>query len=202
MTVNKVKFIVFEGIDGSGKSTLADMLYDYFLSANLPVVKGREPTDGPNGKRIRELLREDIPPPAAEQMKLFLLDREEDAVKNIIPALKQGMTFIMDRYYYSNAAYQGAMGIQPGDIIRENIRRGFPEPDRIYLIDVDPDTAIKRIAGRNRGKTDFFEKTIFLVKVREIYHALVNEKFLLLDGRRRPSELLKLIKDDLEHAGK
>jgi dTMP kinase len=196
-----VKFIVFEGIDGSGKSTLSDMLYDYFSSKNLPTVKGFEPTDGKWGKEIRKLLRNEEPPSIQEQMRLFLLDREEDAEKFILPALKEGRTVIMDRYYYSNAAYQGAMGMSPEYIINENIKRGFPDPDRVYFLDIDPEIAVNRITDRNKNGTDFFEKKNFLKKVREIYHSIINERFLILEGSLPLSGLLEIIKEDLENIG-
>ena len=191
------KFIVFEGIDGSGKSTLCDMLYNYYISKKFPAVKIFEPTDGRWGKEIRKMLRNESPPSIQDQMRLFLLDREEDAEKNIKPALMEGKTVIMDRYYYSNAAYQGAMGLSPDFIIDKNIGLGFPEPDRIYLIDIDPEAAIQRIMKRNKKRTDFFEKKNFLKKVREIYHTIANERFLIIDGSMKPSDLLEIIKKDL-----
>jgi dTMP kinase len=197
MKIISGKFIVFEGIDGSGKSTLAGLLYDHFVSSNYPAVKGYEPTEGRWGKEIRKLLRNENPPPIKEQMRLFLLDREEDAQKNIIPSLKKGINVILDRYFYSNAAYQGAMGLRPWDIIEENVRRGFPVPDRIYLVDLDPETALKRIIKSNRDGTDSFEKNNFLKRVREIYLSISDERFLKLDGSKEPHELLEIIKEDL-----
>ncbi len=194
------RFVVFEGIDGSGKTTLSNMLYDHFLSIDVPVVKKQEPTDGRWGKKIRELLQSGSPASAEELMRLFLLDREDDAERNIIPSLNSGKMIVMDRYCYSNVAYQGAMGIPPDSILQENKKRGFPEPDRVYLIDIDPEEAMRRIANRNSdGSSDIFEKRLFLERVREIYLSIADDRFLIIDGLKKPDEILSIIQTDIKN---
>lgn len=197
MSVQGAKFIVFEGIDGSGKTTISEMLCEYFLSINVPAVKLREPTDGKYGKTIREMLGRETPPSVEELMDIFLLDREDDKKNNIVPALNSGKTIVMDRYYFSNAAYQGAMGLSPETIINENRKRGFPEPERVFLIDVDPGIAIRRISERDDAAKDFFEKKAFLEKVREIYRSIADERFLIIDGIKKPGEIIDIIKEDI-----
>ena len=104
--------IIFEGIDGSGKSSQAQRVTHWLKEKGLPVVSFSEPTAGKYGQKLREIMhygRHNITP--QEELDLFLKDREEDVQNNILPALRQSYIIVMDRYYYSNMAYQGALGI-------------------------------------------------------------------------------------------
>ncbi|OHD67623.1 MAG: dTMP kinase [Spirochaetes bacterium RBG_16_49_21] len=190
-------FLVFEGIDGSGKSTQADLLFRHVSSRGLSAVRLAEPTDGKWGSQIRVMLREKNMLPVLEQHKLFLMDRKDDAERNIIPALNENRIVIMDRYYYSNAAYQGALGIPPERIIRENREMQVPEPDRVYYIDIPPDIAAQRVTGRNNAQ-DIFERESFLKKVRGIFRSVADEKFLAIDGTKKVEEIFEIIKADFE----
>ncbi len=196
MKINLPIFIVFEGIDGSGKTTLSEIVYKYFLEIGTPAVKGMEPTNGYWGKQIRNSLNKGGTN-ADELLSLFLKDREDDVASKVLPSLKDKKMIIWDRYYFSNAAYQGAMGISPASIIQKNRRKNFPEPDRVYLVDLDPETALKRITGRN--KKDIFEQTDFLKKVREIYKSIADSRFITLNGIKKTDENLKIIKSDIEN---
>ena len=196
MKRHKPLFIVFEGIDGSGKTTLSKRLYKHLSSKETPVLLDHEPTEGYWGKMLRNMLSDDSSN-AVELLELFIKDREDDVEINIKPALKNGKTVILDRYYYSNAAYQGAMGISPDSIIRENQNKNFPKPDRVYLVDIKPELAIERILRRNT-KTEIFEKIRFLEKVREIYHNIADETFVILDGSKTINELKDIIKKDIK----
>jgi dTMP kinase len=191
------KFIVFEGIDGSGKSTQCSMLYNWMLSEKINARHLVEPTSGEYGRKIREMLKKDIPAPVEEQIRLFIEDRQQDFDLNIRPCLEKDITIVMDRYFYSNAAYQGSAELSPAEIIRQNIGRGFPRPDRVYFIDLAPVEAMKRIASRNgSGKPELFEKTDFLEKVRANFLSLKDERFLVIDGSLKPDEIFSIIKDD------
>lgn len=199
MSLARPLFIVFEGIDGSGKTTLADMLFDHYRAGGVPAVRLREPTDGEWGRRIREMLKGEEAPRAEEQLRLFLLDREDDVKRNIRPMMAEKRLILMDRYYFSNAAYQGAAGLPPDTIISENRKRGFPEPDRVYLVDIDPEEALRRIGSRNGGMgKELFEKKFFLERVREIYLSLAGETFRVLDGSLSPGTLLGILTGDME----
>ena len=196
---NKSLFIVFEGIDGSGKTTQLNMALKYLRSRGVPCVGLREPTDGPHGTEIRDILRGEVTAGPEEQLNLFMLDRADDYEKNICPALEKGQTIVMDRYLHSNAAYQGALGIDPVRIISENRNKGFPYPDRVYFIDLPPEIAVKRISGRNPdGAVELFEKKAFLQKVRDIYLEIADETFLIIDGSAPPEEIHRIVISDLE----
>ncbi len=196
--MNRPLFIVFEGIDGSGKSTQCDLLFRHAVSMGLPAVKLAEPTDGKWGKKIRAMLRNKEMAPAEEQMRLFILDRQEDAEQNIIPALKQNRIIVMDRYYYSNAAYQGAAGMTPEAIIAENRKMDFPEPDRVYFVDLPPDRAMERITIRSGGEKEVFEQEHFLQRVRDNFLSIADGRFLILDGTGSADEIFEEVKKDFE----
>lgn len=189
-------FIVFEGIDGSGKSTQCRMLFDYIVKTGVDAKLLAEPTSGRWGTELRAMLKSGTPPPVEKQIDLFIMDRVDDCEKNILPALKAGSTIVMDRYFYSNAAYQGVSGITPSEIINRNMSEGFPVPDRIYLIDVTADTAMERISLRNGGATELFEKHSFLEKVRSNFLAMADDRFLVVDGNRDELSVFETVKND------
>jgi dTMP kinase len=196
-TIQRPLFIVFEGIDGSGKSTQCDILYRHIVSLGFPAVRLAEPTDGQWGRKIRAMLKEKEMAPADEQMRLFILDRQEDAEKNITPALEENKIIVMDRYYYSNAAYQGAAGMAPDAIIAENRKMEFPEPDRVYFVDLPPDRAMRRVTIRGEAR-EVFEKESFLRKVRDNFLSIADERFLVVDGTKSIEEIFGEIKRDFE----
>jgi dTMP kinase len=195
--IRRPLFVVFEGIDGSGKSTQCDLLFKYAIGLGLPAVRLAEPTEGEWGRKIRAMLRGKNMAPVEEQLELFLMDRRDDAVKNIIPALNENKIVLMDRYYHSNAAYQGAAGVSPERVIRENRKIPVPEPERVYYIDVQPEIAIGRIAHRNAMK-EIFEREVFLNRVREIFLSITDERFLVIDGMMDVEGIFGIIKADFE----
>jgi dTMP kinase len=193
----KSKFIVFEGIDGSGKSTQCSLLYDYIRSINIQARLLAEPTSGEYGQQIRKMLQSGTAAPVDEQIRLFIEDRQQDYELNIRPCIENGITIVMDRYFYSNAAYQGSPEILPSEIIRRNIARGFPLPDRVYFIDIDPEEAMKRITARaGAGKTELFEKKSFLEGVRRNFLSLADSSFFNINGNLKPEEIFNIVKDD------
>ncbi len=193
----KSKFIVFEGIDGSGKSTQCSLLYNFILSQNIPARLLAEPTAGEYGKMIRKMLQGETAISVKEQIQLFMDDRQQDCELNINPCIEKGITIVMDRYFYSNAAYQGSQNFSPAEIIKKNINRGFPLPDRVYYIDIEPAEALKRIMTRNgTGKTDLFEKKTFLDVVRDNFLSFIDERFFKIDGNLSPEVIFSIIKND------
>ena len=47
------------------------------------------------------------------ELELFELDRRQHVANTINPAMEAGGIVILDRYYWSSAAYQGARGLSP-----------------------------------------------------------------------------------------
>ena len=145
---------------------------DWLKQKGLPAVSFSEPTHGAYGKRLREIIlhgRGTITP--QEEMDLFLKDREEDVQKYILPALRQNSIVIMDRYYYSNMAYQGALEIDVNHIqdLNEKIA---PRPDMVIILDLDAQVGLHRINTFRREKENSFEKADYLQKVSQIFRQM------------------------------
>lgn len=170
-------FIVFEGIDGSGKSSQARLLKDFLSQQGYDSVLLREPTEGPWGKKIRDILtygRKGISP--EDELKLFIEDRKENIQNNILPALKSNKVIVQDRYYFSTIAYQGALGIDPSRL-REMNEAFAVKPDVVFYLKIDPKLGLERIETGRQGEKESFEKEPYLIKVKKIFDSF-NDPFI------------------------
>jgi dTMP kinase len=168
------RLIVIEGIDGTGKSTQASMLADALKKRGHEVIQSYEPTNGPWGRKLRESAstgRLNI----QEELEYFINDRREHVSELIKPTIQAGGIVILDRYYFSTMAYQGARGIDP-DEIRSKNESFAPEPDILVILDLDVDIALERIGVRD-GQANEFEKRESLEFCRELFLSLRDENY-------------------------
>ncbi|MBN2206697.1 MAG: dTMP kinase, partial [Candidatus Aminicenantes bacterium] len=175
-------FVVLEGIDGTGKSTQAALLADRLGGLGIPAVVLREPTDGTWGRRIRAKARRAGSLTPAQELALFIRDRRENVAANIRPALARGDTVVLDRYYYSTIAYQGARGLDPRRIRRLN-EAFAPRPDLVFILDLDPARALGRLRGRG-PRDELFEREDYLRKVLRIFRSFRGKRFVRIDASR------------------
>jgi len=178
--------LVLEGIDGAGKSTLGRALAADLRGHGLTVVTSREPTDGPHGIALRQSAKTGRLA-LAEELDLFLKDRAEHVAQLIAPALKRGEVVILDRYYLSTAAYQGARGADPQAVILMN-EAFAPRPDLVLLLDIDPLGGTGRILRRG-DQPDDFEAVAYLSKVRDIFLSLPQSFIRRIDASRPADEV-------------
>jgi dTMP kinase len=182
--------IAIEGIDGAGKSTLADLVQDFLIAKKFRVIRSKEPTAGQWGRMLRDSAltgRLSL----EEEVETFIKDRKEHVETLIVPALREGKVVLLDRYYFSTMAYQGARGVDPIELMKRN-ETFAPEPDLLVLVDVEPKVGLERI--RTRGdRADQFEKTGTLEKAREIFNHIQKPYLLRLDGTQLPQASLDLI---------
>jgi len=176
--------VAIEGIDGCGKSTQAQLLVERLAAAGLDVVRTREPTDGPHGRRLRASASHGRLA-AREELDAFVADRREHVRDAIGPALAACKVVILDRYYFSTAAYQGARGLDPDEIVRDN-ESFCPVPDLLVLLDVPVEECVRRISERDetadRRGADLFENTDELRRVQAIFDRVDRPFALRLDG--------------------
>jgi dTMP kinase len=186
-------FIVIEGIDGTGKSTQVKRLGEWLTAQGREVVLSREPTDGPWGKKVRESAATGRLSPE-DELQYFLKDRRQHVEELIAPSLAAGKVVILDRYYFSTMAYQGARGFDPGEIRRKN-EVFAPVPDLLLIMDLDVNSALERIGARGDTANEF-EKRENLERCREIFLSLKDENFVrVIDTRGTLDEVAARVRE-------
>lgn len=187
------RFIVIEGIDGTGKTTLVEALATELRAAGREVVVSYEPTRGPIGSRIRALAvsgRESVSVEA--EIQLFIDDRTVHQREVILPALAADRDVLLDRYFYSSMAYQGARGGDVRDIERRN-RAIAREPDLLVILELPVDEALRRITHKRGSAPDLFEGREYLTKVEAIFQTIQHPRLLRLDARQATARLVQQI---------
>lgn len=179
--------VAFEGIDGTGKSTQIRLLQKALEQRGMTVVALREPTDGPHGREIRRMAAEGRPDPQRER-ELFVADRREDVALNIQPALDKGAVVLLDRYYYSTMAYQGARGVDAEEIRMEN-ESFAPRPDLLVILELPVEDALKRVVAGRGDRPDLFEQAEYLQTVKEQFDRIEHPYMMRMDARRPPEDI-------------
>lgn len=193
----RMKLFVIEGLDGAGKSTQIKLLRDFFLKQGYNCEYLHFPrTDTPYfGELIARFLRgefgsiNDVDPYLVAM--LYAGDRK-DASEMISGWLKSGKIVILDRYTYSNIAYQCAKlhdTKKQSELMKWILSLEFehfaiPRPDLNIFLDV-PFTFTETKLTTNRsgddrnylnGGYDIHESSLnFQKKVRDMY-LIVAEK--------------------------
>lgn len=176
----KSLFIVLEGIDSSGKSTQAELLSNYYLNKNQRVVISPEPTSGPIGKFIRSILSQQINLEQNseyfdQQMSyLFAADRYYhlyNQKEGVINLLKQQVTIISTRYYFSSLAYH-CQEPQDWELVTR-LNQGFPNPDLVIYLDIPLEISLARLAVKSNQ--EIYENQQKLKQVQLNYQKIFQE---------------------------
>jgi dTMP kinase len=191
------KLIVLEGIDGSGTTTQARLLCDFLRDRGITVHLTREPSDGPVGLLIREILHGAHAPVVGDTMALlFAADRVDHLAREILPALERGSHVLTDRYYHSSLAYQ-AIEADRGWV--EELNRRARRPDVTFLLDLPAEEAERRRTARG-GPEERYDRLEAQRRIAENYRRLPErlpgEDYRVLDGSRP----IDVVQDDLRRA--
>ena len=161
------QLIVIEGVDGAGTTTQAARLAKRLGGRGLPVHTTREPSDGPIGALLRQILTGRVVVPGMRGVKspswqtmalLFAADRMDHCEAEIVPNLMDGVTVISDRYDHSSVAYQSISGggeLANVDWVR-TLNRHARRPDLIVVLDVPVEIAGQRRDARG-GPPEMYE---------------------------------------------
>jgi dTMP kinase len=182
---------VLEGLDGAGKTTQVNLLQKHFESNGVQCAFLHFPRfDAPvYGDLIASFLRGEFGDANTVDPRLVALlyagDRNS-AAPTIASWLAEGKAVILDRYVYSNIAFQCAKVRDKDD--RDRLRKwildmeygffGIPKPDVSIFLDVPFRFTVEKLGEQRkgaerdylRGKDDIHESDFELQrKVREIY---------------------------------
>jgi dTMP kinase len=164
------------------------------------VVEVREPGGTALGEHIRELLLDSGPVDPWAEALLFAAQRAQLAREIVGPALERGVWVVSDRTYYSSIAYQGwarGLGMERVREINEAALAGI-EPGLVFVIEVDPGTALARQGRPDRIGSESVE---FQEAVREGYRRLAAaepDRVILLDGAQPVENLVERVMKVIE----
>ena len=150
--MTKARFIALEGVDGSGTTTQLAQVSQALEQRGLVVHKTMEPSKGPIGVRIREILRGELVTPPDSLALLFAADRLDHLKREIEPALERGEVVLTDRYLISSLAYQ-SLAVEIPFI--ETINARARKPDLSILLQLSPEAAAQRRAKRGEDEEIF-----------------------------------------------
>jgi len=196
------RFIVFEGIDGSGKSTQIKNISRHLKTLDYGVYSTFEPTDGPIGLLIRQMLSGKVATDQRTIASLFAADRTDHLVNKVNGIRKkkdQGEVVLSDRYYFSSYAYH-AQYIDMEWVIHVNsLNAEILRPDVTIFIDVDPKVCFERIKS-SRSEFEMYEKIDIMEKVRTNYFKAFDilkdlEKVVIIDG----NSTMETVENDILH---
>lgn len=196
----KSKFIVIEGIDGAGTTTQARLLSGWMASRGRRCLLTSEPSRGPVGILLRQILSGSVPTPDNDAIALlFAADRIDHLEREVLPALKSGSDVVSDRYYHSSFTYQSLQGDL--EWIRELNSRARA-PDVTYILGLPADLAARRRRSQ-RTSEELYEKDATQQKLEEAYRRLPawmqDELIVLVDGGQDIQAVHEAITTDLEN---
>lgn len=207
MAIGRGLLLVIEGIDGAGTTTQTRRLAEALRARGFRVHPTREPSDGPVGKLLREILAGGYAPMDQTTLSLlFAADRADHLQREVEPALARGEVVISDRWYHSSLAYQGT-GEERLWIAELN--RRARRPDLTVFIEIGPEEAARRRAGENRSE-EIFDQLSTQRRVAEGYRAVIEmlretERIEVVDGHgpvhQVTSKVTALVLDVLKQAG-
>lgn len=151
-------FMVCEGGDKSGKTTASQRIVERLLARGFDVLWTREPGGTPYAEEIRTIILSDVAKSASPEtlLHLFFAARNDHLEQKVLPALRDGVHVVSDRFDASTYAYQIVAGERP-DLepffmtLRSRYITTGVRPQYFYF-DIDP--AIAQSRGRREGDRD------------------------------------------------
>lgn len=206
----KGRFIVLEGIDGAGTTTQLRLTVEWLEKRGELVHATREPTDGPIGLLLRQILRgrlvsspggdagKTMPFDAAATALLFAADRLDHLHNEILPALENGRHVICDRYVLSSLAYQS---LETDLKFVRTINEKAIAPDLTIFLRVRPEIAMDRIET-TRTQKESFERLPLQKRIAAAYEKVLEGskegEVAIVDGEENVTAVTTKVRAALE----
>ena len=194
------RLVVIEGLDGAGTTTQVKRLVAHLVAQGRKAYATREPSDGPVGRLIREMLTGDHAITGEKLSQgtfglLFAADRLDHMQREVEPQIREGALVVSDRWYHSSLAYQGT-GADRDWITMLNSRARKPE--LTIFLQVRPEVAAQRRAAARR-KEELFEDLVMQQEVDAGYKATIaelralGERIEIVDGEQSEDQVFAAI---------
>lgn len=166
------RLVVIEGVDGCGKTTCAKLLEAAILKEGAKACVFRDPGTTNLGEEIRNIVlhRKDLQLSLSAETLLFMAARAQMTEELITPALREYDYVILDRFYLSTIAYQGAQFLQKQGIagfdwlynLIDKVHGDVPVEQWVFL-----DLPLAKLTSRNHvpdkmsGRGDDYMKSVW-----------------------------------------
>lgn len=202
------RFIVLEGIDGAGTTTQTAKLVERLRRETKVSCRAtREPSDGPIGALVRQILTGRIVAPGgrapgwAAMALLFAADRMDHVEAEIEPVLAEGGIIVSDRYDASSLAYQSVSSGRGGEKAVDWIRSlnvHARRPDLTVVVDLPSEVAA--IRREERGEpAQLYEQNetqrALAAFYRDLARHMPDDAITVIDGRGTVDEVHARIYD-------
>jgi dTMP kinase len=190
--------IAVEGCDRTGKSTQCHALRGWLAARLSPDPAHPDATlveywkfpdrTTPLGGIINAYLSGSADLPDEAIHLLFSANRWEVRDK-MLETLQSGRSIILDRYVPSGVAYSAAKGMNLEWCKAPDA--GLPAPDLVLFLDLPAEVAQAR-AGYGEER---YERVEFQARVRQLFKALQDDTWAIVDGNQTPEALSTTIQD-------
>jgi dTMP kinase len=168
--------VVLEGLDGAGTTTQARRLGAALRAAGRQVHVTAEPSGGPVGALVRQVLLRRVSGGRAGAFDphalalLFAADRLDHVAAEVAPRLAGGCDVVSDRYTLSSLAYQSLTTGDPAWV--ETVNGRAAAPDLTVFLRVRPAVALRR---RRAAATEpeLYEVAAFQRRVARAYERAI-----------------------------
>ena len=171
-----MRWMVVDGIDGSGKSTIGKMICDHYRERGETTHMLTHPSDRFFGRISRQALQGRGGVKKIVAATFYILDVLISVGK--LRGLKSRYQNLVFVRYLMGTAYL------PSSLARRGYKffcKFLPVPERLLLVDIDPEVALTRISSRDDGR-EMFEDLDSLVKVRNKVMELAAEGWEIVDN--------------------
>lgn len=171
-----MRWIVVDGIDGSGKTTCANRIREYYERLGERTAVYLHPSPRLIGRLSRRALQGSGKIMHLLAGAFFMMD-VLDSLRIIRREAREYDNIVFVRYVMGTAYLPGKLA----DTGYAFFTKLLPMPDRLLLVDIDPEVAFRRISAR-REKKEMFEDIPHLTRIREKMLSLAGPSWSVIDN--------------------
>lgn len=194
------RIICLEGIIGAGKTTQIERLHKKLqpLTNLVPELNQFSPLKEVIAKWKRRTIESAKVEFTRGEIEELALARAQTQ-KTILSSLPESPYLLTERSIYTAAVYETG-GLEQEEILDINKRAGVISPDWGFILDCEPNEALRRVEKRRKEEGLYLSPSIHenlheMTKRRQLYLNLtkINQELILIDANQSKEEVFKRI---------